>query len=112
MNTRCTCLDPDAYAAPAISGSAFYVYALAWGINQGILDSATYLSVVKKGWKGMLGHVYQDGRLGAIQSVNSEPGVVPPTSSYVYGVGGFLMAGGELHRLAEYSASHGSPAAF
>ena len=105
MNIRCTCLDPDAYAAPEISGSAF-VYALAWGITHGILDSATYLPVVKKGWKGLLDHVYQDGRLGAIQSVISELGVVPPTSSYVYGVGGFLMAGGELHRLAERSASH------
>lgn len=105
-------LDPDAYPAPEVSGSAFYVYALAWGINQGLLDSATYLPAVKKGWKGLLDHVYQDGRLGAIQSVNSEPGVVPPTSSYVYGVGGFLMAGGELHRLAERSAGHGSPAAF
>ena len=41
MNIRCTCLDPDAYAAPEISGSAF-VYALAWGITHGILDSATY----------------------------------------------------------------------
>jgi unsaturated rhamnogalacturonyl hydrolase len=103
---RTDLLDPDAYPAPEVSGSAFYVYALAWGINHGILDSATYLPVVKKGWKGLLAHVYQDGRLGAIQSVNSEPGVVPPTSSYVYGVGGFLMAGGELHRLAERSANH------
>ncbi len=109
---RTDLLDPDAYPAPEVSGSAFYVYALAWGINQGILDSATYLPVVKKGWKGLLDHVYQDGRLGAIQSVNSEPGVVPPTSSYVYGVGGFLMAGGELHRLAKHLARHGSPAAF
>jgi rhamnogalacturonyl hydrolase YesR len=109
---RTDLLDPTAYPAPEVSGSAFYVYSLAWGINHGILDSATYLPVVKKGWKGMLAHVYQDGRLGAIQSVNSEPGVVPPTSSYVYGVGGFLMAGAELHRLAERPTSHGSAAAF
>jgi len=100
---RTDLLDPAEYPAPEVSGSAFYVYALAWGINQGLLESSTYLPVVKKGWKGLLGHVYQDGRLGAIQSVNSEPGIVPPTSSYVYGVGGFLMAGGELHRLAEHS---------
>ena len=102
---RTDLLDPEAYPAPEISGSAFYVYALAWGVNRGILDRATYLPVVEKGWKGMLSHVYQDGRLGSIQSVNQEPGVVPPTSSYVYGVGGFLLAGSELHRLVEYQPS-------
>jgi unsaturated rhamnogalacturonyl hydrolase len=97
---RTDLLDPVAYPAPEVSGSAFYVYALAWGINHGILDRVTYLPVVEKSWKGLLAHVYEDGRLGAIQSVNSEPGVVPPTSSYVYGVGAFLLAGAELHRLA------------
>jgi unsaturated rhamnogalacturonyl hydrolase len=98
---RTDLLDPEAYPAPEVSGSGFYVYALTWGMNHGILDRATYLPVVKKGWKGLLAHVYEDGRLGAVQSVNSEPGVVPPTSSYVYGVGAFLLAGSELHQLAE-----------
>jgi rhamnogalacturonyl hydrolase YesR len=109
---RTDLLDPVAYPAPEVSGSAFYVYALAWGINRGILDRATYLPIVKKGWQGLLVHVYEDGRLGSIQSVNQEPGVVPPTSSYVYGVGGFLLAGAELHRLAEHQPSRRSAAAF
>ena len=109
---RTDLLDPIAYPAPEVSGSAFYVYALAWGIDRGILDRATYLPVVEKGWKGMLAHVYEDGRLGSIQSVNQEPGVVPPTSSYVYGVGGFLLAGAEMHRLAEHQPGRRSAAAF
>jgi len=109
---RTDLLDPVAYPAPEVSGSAFYVYALAWGINRGILNRATYLPVVEKGWKGMLAHVHEDGRLGSIQSVNQEPGVVPPTSSYVYGVGGFLLAGAEMHRLAEHQPGRRSAAAF
>ncbi len=99
---RTDLLDPAAYPSPEVSGSGFYVYALAWGINRGILDRATYLPVVEKGWKGLLSHVYQDGRLGSIQAVGAAPDVVPPTSSYVYGVGAFLLAGAELHQLAEH----------
>ncbi|MGC1780938.1 MAG: glycoside hydrolase family 88 protein [Acidobacteriaceae bacterium] len=98
---RADLLDPDAYPAPEVSGSALFVYAMVWGIDHDILDRATYLSVVQKGWRGLLSHIYQDGRLGSIQPVGSEPLAFPPTSSYVYGVGAFLLAGAELHRLAE-----------
>jgi unsaturated rhamnogalacturonyl hydrolase len=98
---RADLLDPDAYPAPEVSGSALFIYAMAWGIDHGILDRASYLPVVQKGWRGLLTHVYQDGRLGSIQPIGSEPVTFPPTSSYVYGVGGFLLAGAELHRLAE-----------
>ncbi|MGO8718546.1 MAG: glycoside hydrolase family 105 protein [Acidobacteriaceae bacterium] len=103
---RTDLLDPAVCPGPEVSGSAFYVFALAWGINRGILDRATYLPVVEKGWKGLLAHVYEDGRLGSIQPVGSQPEVVPPTSSYVYGVGAFLLAGSELHQLAEHPHSH------
>ncbi len=109
---RTDLLDPVAYPSPEVSGSAFYVYALAWGINRGILDRPTYLPVVKKGWQGLLAHVYQDGRLGSIQAVGAAPEVVPPTSSYVYGVGAFLLAGSELHQMAERPRSPKSAAAF
>ena len=41
-------LDPDSYPLPENSGSAFFTYALAWGINHGILDRAEYEPVVEK----------------------------------------------------------------
>lgn len=93
-------LDPDAYELPEISGSAFITYGIAYGINAHILDRKTYLPVVEKAWKGMLGHVYADGRLGSIQPIDAAPGQFKPSASYVYGVGGFLLAGSELHKLA------------
>lgn len=98
-------LDAKAYPNPETSGTALFVYALAWGVNHGILDRKQYVPVVERGWKGLLKHVYADGRLGAVQPVGSAPVVFHPTASYVYGVGGFLMAGTELHALAEH-ASH------
>jgi unsaturated rhamnogalacturonyl hydrolase len=94
-------LDPDAYPLPEVSGSAFFVYSLAWGIDHGILDRATYLPVVKKGWAGLVSHIYVDGRLGGIQPIGAAPGAFKPSSSYVYGVGAFLLAGSEVHRLAQ-----------
>jgi unsaturated rhamnogalacturonyl hydrolase len=93
-------LDPAAYDLPEVSGSAFFTFAIAYGINEKILDRKTYLPVVQRSWKGMLGHVYADGRLGSIQPIDGQPGKFKPSASYVYGVGGFLMAGSEMHRLA------------
>ena len=100
-------LDQQAYALPEISGSAFFTYGLAWGINEGLLDRAKYAPVVEKAWAGMLQHVYADGRLGCIQPIGAAPGAFGPTSSYVYGVGAFLLAGSELDRMAAYGSGAG-----
>jgi unsaturated rhamnogalacturonyl hydrolase len=90
-------LDADAYPLPEISGSAFVTYALAYGVNTGLLDRATYWPAVEKAWAGMLTHVYADGRLGCIQPVGAAPGAYTETTSYVYGVGAFLLAGSEIY---------------
>ncbi len=94
-------LDPDAYPLPEVSGSSFIVYALAWGINHGILDRATYLPAVQKGWAGLVSHIYADGRLGCIQPIGPGPGPFKAQSSYVFGVGAFLLAGSEARHLAQ-----------
>jgi unsaturated rhamnogalacturonyl hydrolase len=94
-------LDPDSYSLPENSGSAFFTYALAWGINNKLLDPSLYTPIVAKAWKGLLSHIYADGRFGCIQSVADAPGNFKPTSSYVYGVGAFLLAGSEVDRLAQ-----------
>jgi rhamnogalacturonyl hydrolase YesR len=93
-------LDPDAYPTPEVSGSAFFTFALAWGINNGLLDRKTYEPVVARAWKGLLQHVYADGRLGSIQRIGGAPDKVAPGGSYVYGVGAFLLAGEEVEKLA------------
>lgn len=92
-------LDPEAYQFPEVSGSAFFTYAMAWGIHHRLLDRKKYLPVVTRAWAGMLTHVYADGRLGSIQPIGAEPGKYKPSSSYVYGVGAFLLAGSELSQM-------------
>ena len=51
-------LDPASYPNPEMSATAFYVYGLAWGINNGYLEKEKYLPAVVKGWKSMVTSVW------------------------------------------------------
>ena len=95
-------LDPGAYDLPEISGSAFYTYGMAWGIRTGILDRKKFEPVIQRSWAGILAHTYADGRLGSIQPIDGQPGKFSPSASYVYGVGGFLLAASEIDALAKH----------
>ncbi len=99
-------LDPSDYPQPETSGSALITYALAWGVNHGELDRATYLPVIKKAWRGLVGEIYADGRLGNIQQTGAAPAHYPPSASYTYGVGGFLLASAEVEKLTEKHRGH------
>ena len=91
-------LDADAYPQGEVSGTAFFTYGMAWGVNNHLLPAEKFEPVIKKAWAGMLQHVYVDGRLGSIQPVGAAPGDLQPGSTWAYGVGGFLQAGAEIDR--------------
>ena len=95
-------LNEAAYPLPDCSGSALVTYGMTWGINAGILPKKTFEPTVKKGWAGLVRHIYQDGRLGSIQPVGQKPDAYRETASYVYGVGAFLLAGTELDRMVKH----------
>lgn len=97
---RASLLDPDSYPGGEASGSGFYCYALAWGINNGILDRKTYLPVVKKAWTGLNGLITDEGYVGWVQPVGADPQKnFSPASWEVYGTGAFLLAGSEVIKL-------------
>lgn len=98
---RTSLLDSGEYPAPETSGTAFFTYALAWGINEGHLSSTKYRPVVEAGWEGLVEAVNDEGRLGWVQSVGAEPGPVQKSDTGAYAVGGFLMAGSEVLRMIE-----------
>lgn len=87
------------YPTPETSGTAFNVYGLAWGINQGILDKAAYTPAVKKGWNALVGHVTNEGMLGYVQPIGAAPGKAWADKTEVYGTGAFLSAGSEVYKL-------------
>jgi unsaturated rhamnogalacturonyl hydrolase len=96
---RPSLLDPEDVPYSEASGSAFFAYALAWGINNGHLDRKTYLPVVKKAWKGLTGLVNSDGKLGWVQPIGASPDEVKSDNYQEYGSGAFLLAGSEIYKL-------------
>jgi rhamnogalacturonyl hydrolase YesR len=97
---RASLLDPGSYPGGEASGSGFYCYALAWGINNGILDRATYLPVVRKAWTGLNFLITGEGYVGWVQPIGADPQKnFSPASWELYGTGAFLLAGSEVIKL-------------
>jgi unsaturated rhamnogalacturonyl hydrolase len=94
-------LDPDSYPAQEASGTGFFCYGLLWGVNEGLLDRATYLPPALKAWHALMGCVQPDGKLIHVQPIGADPKKFDPNSTEPYGVGAFLLAGRELYRLGK-----------
>ncbi|HKJ41456.1 MAG TPA: glycoside hydrolase family 88 protein, partial [Sunxiuqinia sp.] len=96
--------DPNDHGGPETSGTSFFTYGIAWGINNAILDSATYMPVVQKAWAGLTSiAIHEDGFLGYVQGVGSNPSSSQPVTEWStadFGVGAFLLAGNEVGKLA------------
>ncbi len=97
---RTSLLDPNAFPGGESSGTGFDCYALAWGVNQKILDKKVFLPVVKKAWEGLNSLVLEDGRVGWVQPIGADPRRnFNPESWESYGAGAFLLAGSEVIKL-------------
>ncbi len=97
---RSSLLDPASYPGGEASGSGFYTYALAWGINNGLLDRATYGPAVRKAWTGLHTLIQPDGHVGWVQPIGQDPRKdFSPESWEVYGTGAYLLAGAEVIKL-------------
>lgn len=57
-------LDDDRGTPPESSGTAFFTYAFAWGVDNGLLDRATYEPAAVRGWAALGRAVQPDGMLG------------------------------------------------
>jgi unsaturated rhamnogalacturonyl hydrolase len=96
---RTSLLDPDSYPTKETSGTGFYCYVMAWGINNGLLKKTTYLPIVKKAWVALASSVEPNGMLGSVQQIAGAPTAISSNSTEVYAVGAFLLAGSELYKI-------------
>lgn len=94
-------LDPASYPSPETSATGFIVYALAYGVNQGLLQKAAFMPILLKGWKALTEAVDADGKLGYVQPIGADPRKVTREMTEVYGVGAFLLSGGQIYRLTD-----------
>lgn len=98
---RSSLLDPDKYTNPESSGTGFFTYAFAWGVNEQLLDKTKYLPVVQKGWQALVSSVKDDGMVGWVQPIGADPRAATATSTELYGPGAFLLAASQVIKLAE-----------
>jgi rhamnogalacturonyl hydrolase YesR len=96
---RTSLLSPESFDHGEVSGSGFFTYALAWGINNGILNKASYTPVVLKAWKAILACQQENGKVGWVQNIGANPMPASVNSWQNFGTGAFLMAGSEILKL-------------
>lgn len=97
---RASLLDPDSYPGGEVSGSGFFCYALAWGVNNGLLDKNLYKPAIDKCWVALNNCVNEEGRVGWVQPIGADPRKNFDENSWeVYGTGAFLLAGSEVIKL-------------
>jgi rhamnogalacturonyl hydrolase YesR len=97
---RASLLDPASYPMQETSGTGLFAYALAWGVNQGLLERAAYAPSVRRAWDALLAKVQPDGKLTHVQPIGRAPDAFASDASEAYGIGAFLMAGSEIYRMS------------
>ena len=94
-------LDPISYPDPEMSCTAFFTYALWWGINNGVLDEEIYLKSAINGWNAIVGSVQKDGMLGWVQPVGQDPKKVTAEMTEVYGPAAVMLAAMEILKFSD-----------
>lgn len=91
--------DFEAQPNPETSGTGFFCYGLAWGVNNGVLDREQYLPSISKAIGGLLRSLGPDGRVLWGQPVEEKPTAAARESTHEYVTGTFLLAASEVYKL-------------
>jgi unsaturated rhamnogalacturonyl hydrolase len=96
---RVSLLAPENWPHGEVSGSGFYTFALAWGINNGYLDAKMYKPAVQKAWSALVACQQENGKVGWVQNIGFDPKPADKDSWQNFGTGAFLVAGSEVLKL-------------
>jgi len=97
--------DLKSYPKIETTGTSFFTFGFAWGINNGILDPTIYRPVVLNAWEALEKAVTPEGMLGYVQPVGAAPGESIADATEVYAIGAFLAAGSEVYKLLADSSA-------
>lgn len=89
---RSDLLASELYAPGESSASALFCFALAWGVDHGLLARDVFSPAVAAAWSALLSNVNEAGRLGRVQKPGAQPGRSPERHSEAYASGAFLLA--------------------
>lgn len=93
------------YPGPEMTGTALFLYGMAWGIRKGMLRDSAYLSACDLAFKALESCLHKDGFLGWCQGTGKEPASGQPvTFTKVpdfedYGTGCYLLGLSEYYKL-------------
>src|SRR5690606_1642700 len=98
--------DPTHFGGKEATGTALFAYAMAWGVNNGLLDDAVYRPVIARAWHALSTESLRpNGFLGYVQSTGKEPADGQPVTVDSmpdfedYGLGCFMLAGTEVYKM-------------
>lgn len=93
-------LDPATHTARETSGSSFYTFGLAWGVNRGFLERAATEPAIRRAWNALASCVTPEGKLENVQPIGAAPEGFDPHHTDVFAVGAFLLAASEVYPFA------------
>lgn len=98
--------DPGNFGGKELTGTSLFVYGMAFGINNGILDEAKFKPAIVRAWNALINDaLHENGFLGYVQGTGSGPAEGQPVEYdhqpdfEDFGLGCFLLAGCEVYRL-------------
>ena len=100
--------DETNYGGVELSGTALFIYGMAWGVRHGYLPKKKYLPMIMGTWEAMVKTcLHENGFLGYVQGTGKEPKDSQPVTYTKepdfddYGLGCFLLCGTEIFKLLE-----------
>jgi unsaturated rhamnogalacturonyl hydrolase len=98
--------DSTHFGGKEVTGTALFVYGMAWGINNGLISKKQYEPVVMKAWNALITEaLHPNGFLGYVQGTGKEPKDSQPVGYDIvpdledFGLGCFLLAGSEVYKM-------------
>lgn len=100
--------DESNYGGAELSGTALFIYGMAWGVRHGYLPRKKYTPLIYTSWEAMVKTcLHTNGFLGYVQGTGKEPKDAQPVTYTKepdfddFGLGCFLLCGTEIFKLLE-----------
>ena len=93
------------YPGPEMTGTALFLYGMAWGIQQGLLKEKEYAPTCDKAWQALKSSLHHNGFLGWNQGTGKDPSAGQPVTFTSipdfedYGTGCYLLGLTEYYKL-------------
>lgn len=98
--------DPQDFGGKELTGTALFIYGMAWGVRTGKLPANKFCPIIYETWNKMVKDcLHPNGALGYVQGTGKEPKDAQPVTYDRepdfddYGLGCFLLCGTEIFKL-------------